>query len=56
MIRNIIVLLIVIAIGATIAYQMGWLSGKGKNVYEQTKESVIENSEKLIDKTRDAVN
>ena len=55
MIKNIIFIIIVIAIGATIAYQMGWLSSKGENVYDKTKESVVEKSEEIIDKTKDAM-
>ncbi|MCG6938618.1 MAG: hypothetical protein LJE83_10690 [Gammaproteobacteria bacterium] len=55
MIKNIIFIIILIAIGATIAYQMGWLSSKGENVYEKTKESVVEKSEQVIDKTKDAI-
>jgi len=45
----------VIAIGASIAYQMGWLSRKGEKAYDKTKESLIEKSEEMIDKTKDAV-
>lgn len=52
MIKNIIFIFIIIAIGAAVAFQMGWLSSKGENVYEKTKESVVENSEKIIDKTK----
>lgn len=55
MIRKLVFIFIVIAIGATIAYQLGWLSGKGEDVYDTTRESVIEGSEKIIDKTRDAI-
>lgn len=55
MIRNLVLILIVIAIGATIAYQLGWLSGEGEDVYDKTRESVIEGSEKIIDKTKDAI-
>jgi hypothetical protein len=54
MIIRIIILLIVLAIGATIAYQMGWLSDKGENAYDETKEAIIDNSKKLIDKADDA--
>jgi hypothetical protein len=52
---RIIVLFIVLAIGATIAYKMGWLSDKGENAYNETKESIVDNSEKLIDKADDAM-
>jgi len=55
MIMRIIIVFIVLAIGATIAYQMGWLSDKGENAYDETKESIIDNSEKLIDKADDAM-
>ena len=55
MIKSIIFIIIVIAISATIAYQMGWLSNKGENVYDKTKESVVEKSEKIIDSTKDAM-
>lgn len=55
MIRNIIFIFIVMAIGATIAYQMGWLSSKGEDAYDKTKESFVEKSEKIIDRTKDAM-
>jgi len=55
MIKKIIVLFIVLAIGASVAYEMGWLSRKGKKAYKNTKETVIEKSEKVIDATKDAV-
>jgi hypothetical protein len=55
MLRTIIFIVIVIAIGATIAYQMGWLSSAGENAYDKTKESIVEKSEKVIDKTKDAI-
>ena len=55
MIRKLVFIFIIIAIGATIAYQLGCLSGKGEDVYDTTRESVIEGSEKIIDKTRDAI-
>jgi hypothetical protein len=55
MIIRIIIVLIVLAIGATIAYQMGWLSDKGEHAYDETKESIIDNSDKLIDKADDAI-
>ena len=55
MVIRIIIVLIVLAIGATIAYQMGWLSDKGENAYEETKEAIIDNSEKLIDKADGAM-
>ena len=40
MIKKIIVLLVVVAITATVAYQMGWLSYKGERVYEETQDAV----------------
>ena len=55
MIKSIILIIFVIVIGATIAYQMGWLSSKGENVYDKTKESVVEKSEEIIDNTKDAM-
>ncbi len=55
MIKKLIVLFVVLAIGATVAYQMGWLSRKGKKAYDQTKESVLEKGEELVDKAKDAV-
>jgi len=42
---------VVLTIGVSIACQIGWLSRKG----EKAKESVIEKSEKIIDKTKDAI-
>jgi len=55
MILRIIIVFIVLAIGATIAYQKGWLSDKGENAYDETKESIIDNSKKLVDKADDAM-
>ncbi len=55
MIKKIIFIFIVLAIGSTIAYQMGWLSGKGEKAYDKTRERVVEKSEKIIDKTKDAI-
>jgi hypothetical protein len=55
MIKRIILIVIVIAIGATVAYQMGWLSSEGEKVYDKTRDSVVDKSEKIIDKTRDAI-
>jgi hypothetical protein len=55
MFRTIVILVILIAIGATIAYQMGWLSSEGEDVYDETRNSVVEKSEELLDKTRDAI-
>lgn len=56
MIKKIIVSSIVIAIAATIAYQMGWLSRKGEKAYDNTKESILEKSEDIIDKGKDVLN
>lgn len=56
MIKKIIVLFIVLAIGATAAYQMGWLSRKGEKAYNRTKESVLEKGEEIVDKAKDAIN
>jgi hypothetical protein len=55
MMKKIITLFVVLAIGATVAYQMGWLSSKGENAYDKTKDSLIEKSEDIIDKTKDAI-
>ena len=55
MIKKIIVLFVVLAIGASIAYEMGWLSRKGKKAYKNTKETVIEKSENVVDKTKNAI-
>lgn len=55
MIKKIIVSLIVIAVAATVAYQMGWLSWKGERVYEKTKDAVLEKGEKVIEKGKDAI-
>ena len=55
MIIRIIIVFIVLAIGATVAYKMGWLSGEGEKAYDETKDAVIENSEKAVDKVNDAI-
>ena len=55
MLGKVISTFIVIAIGASIAYQMGWLSRKGEKVYDNAKDRVVEKSEKVIDKTKDAI-
>jgi hypothetical protein len=34
---------------------MGWLSRKGEKAYDKTKESVLEKSEEILDKAKDAV-
>lgn len=55
MIKKIIVVLTVLALASSVAYEMGWLSRKGEKAYESTRETVIEKSEKVIDKTKDAI-
>ncbi len=55
MIKKIIFSAIVIAVAATIAYQMGWLSSEGEKVYDKTKESVLKKSEEIIDMGKEAV-
>ena len=55
MIKKIIFAVIVVAIVASIAYQMGWLSGEGEDIFEETKESVMEGGEKAVDKAKDAM-
>jgi len=55
MIKKMLVLFVVLAIGATVAYKMDWLSRKGEKAYDKTREAVIEKSEKVVDKTRDAI-
>jgi hypothetical protein len=55
MIKKIIVLVVVLAIAGAVAYEMGWLSRKGKKAYNKTKETVIEKSEEVIDKTKEAI-
>lgn len=55
MIRKFIGLFIVVAIAATVAYQMGWLSWKGERIYEDTKDAVLDKGEKVIEKGKDAI-
>lgn len=55
MLKKIIVSFVIIAISATIAYQMGWLSYRGEKMYEKTKEAVVEKGEKVIEKGKDAI-
>ncbi len=52
MIKRIIVLFVILTIAAAVAYEMGWLSRKGKKAYKNTKETVIEKSEQVIDKIK----
>ena len=56
MVKKIIYAVVVIAIGATVAYQLGWLSSEGEDVYDDTKESVLEQSESIVDRAKDAIN
>lgn len=55
MIKKIILIVVVLAIAAAVAYQMGWLSSKGERAYEKTKDSVLEKGEQIIDMGKDAV-
>jgi hypothetical protein len=55
MIKKLLVLIIVLAAAASVAYQMGWLSRKGEKAYDKTKQSVMEKSEEIIDKATDAM-
>jgi hypothetical protein len=55
MIKKIVVLFVVLAIGASVAYQMGWLSRKGEKAYDRTKESVLKKREEIVDKAKDAI-
>jgi hypothetical protein len=54
-IKKLLVVIIIVAIGATAAYQMGWLSRKGEKAYDRTKESVLEKGEEIVDKAKDAM-
>lgn len=56
MIKRLIVLFVVLVIGATVAYKMDWLSRKGENAYDKTRKAVVKEGEKVIDKTKDAIN
>lgn len=55
MIKKVIFALVVIAIFASVAYQMGWLSSEGENIFEDTRESVVEGSEEAVEKAKDAI-
>ena len=55
MIKKLIIVFVVLVIGATVAYNMGWLSRKGEKAYDNTKKTVINKGEKVIDKTKDAI-
>ena len=56
MLKKVIFAIVVIAVFATVAYQMGWLSSDGEDVFEETRESVLEKGEDAVDKARDAIN
>jgi len=55
MIRKLVILFVVLAIAATIAYKMDWLSRKGEKAYDKAKKTVIKEGDKMIDKTKDAI-
>lgn len=55
MIKKVIVLFVVLAIGATVAYQMGWLSRKGEKAYDRAAESILNKGEEIVDNAKDAV-
>ena len=55
MIKKVIFAVVVVAIFASVAYQMGWLSGEGEDMFEDTRESVLEKGEVVVDKAKDAM-
>ena len=55
MIKKVIVLFVVLAIGATVAYQKGWLSRKGEKAYDRAAESILDKGEEIVDNAKDAV-
>jgi len=55
MIKKLIIAIVLIAIVATAAYQLGWLSYRGEKVYENTKDSVVEKGKEMLDKGQDAI-
>ena len=55
MIKKVIVLFVVLAIGATVAYKMGWLSRKGEKAYDRAAESILNKGEEIVDNAKDAV-
>ncbi len=55
MIKKLVILLVVVAVAATVAYQMGWLSYKGERTYEKTKKAIVKEGEKAIEKGKDAI-
>lgn len=54
MIKKLIFAVVVVAIVATVAYQMGWLSGEGEDAYEDTKDTVMEKGEAIVDQAKEA--
>jgi len=55
MIKKTIFTVVVISIVSTIAYQMGWLSGDGEDVYEEAREKVMDKGETIVDKAKDSM-
>ena len=55
MIKKLIFSIILLAVAASIAYQMDWLSYKGEDMYEDAKETVIEKGEEAIEKGKEAI-
>ena len=55
MVKKIIFAVVVIAVFAAVAYQLGWLSSEGEDVFEDTKDTVMEKSESMVDKAKDAM-
>jgi hypothetical protein len=55
MIRTIIIVVISIAVIATIAYHKGWLSSKGEKVYENTKEKIVKQGSNVLKKGKELI-
>lgn len=55
MIKKVVFAIVVVVIFASVAYQLGWLSGEGEDVFEDTRDSVMEKSEDMVDKAKDAM-
>ena len=55
MIKKIVIVAVFIAIVATVAYEMGWLSYRGEKVYDKTKDTVLEKGKQLVDQGKEAV-
>lgn len=55
MVKKIIFAIVVIAIFASVAYQLGWLSSEGEDVFEGTQDKVMEKGEDIVDKAKDAI-